>query len=459
MCGVFGVYTRLWPCDINLPEVIYLGLQALQHRGQEAAGIATANYNGSIHNYRQKGLVNTVFNPSNLKELKGNVGIGHTRYSTTGSDRYLQPTIEKGILDCGDMAMAHNGNLINIEPLRWWFDDEHASDSWLLGKLIAQKGREFGYEEGLKKAITKVEGAYSIVMASKNLLMAARDPYGFRPLVIGTIGSPMKEIKDRDVYETYVIASETCALDIVGATYLRDVKPGELVTITASGLRSYKLFKQQQHRTCIFEDVYFSRPDSRVDKGATIYSTRKRLGMFLGAEDTTAISTIDLVIGVPDSGMPAAIGYAKARGLEYAEGFIKNRYVGRTFIQPIQSLRESDLHVKLNVLTDVVKNKNLVVIDDSIVRGTTTKKLVKMLREAGAKDIHFRITAPPVKNSCIYGVDTPDKSKLIASSKSIEEIRQHIGATSLSFISLESMKKATNREGFCDACFTGDYPI
>jgi len=427
MCGVFGIYTKLAPDQFNVPHAIYLGLQALQHRGQEAAGIATAELNGTIHAHRQQGLVNTIFNPTVLANLKGNVGVGHTRYSTAGNEKYLQPTIEKGNQDVSDMAFAHNGNLVNTNDLKWWFDDTEASDSWLLGKLIAQKGREHGYPLGIERALVNVEGAYSVVHASKGCLLAARD---------------------------------TCALDIVGAKYLRDVKPGELIKITARGIDSYTMnLSIQQHKKCIFEDVYFSRPDSRYARGETIYTTRKRMGMFLSAEDTTPKSQIDLIVGVPDSGLPAAIGYSYASEIPYGEAFIKNRYVGRTFIQPIQELRESDLHVKLNVLTDVVMGKRLIVIDDSIVRGTTTRKLVKMLREAGAKEIHFRITAPPVKFPCYFGVDTPNQKKLIAHNMSVEETRQHIGADSLRYISLDSMKKATGRRGFCDACFTGDYPI
>jgi len=460
MCGVFGIYSTLESSQLNIPQAIYLGLQALQHRGQEAAGIATVEKNGEINVHRQQGLVNTIFNPTILNKLKGNVGVGHTRYSTTGSEEYLQPTIEENNDHIGNMALAHNGNLINTESLKWEFKNyAKASDSWLLSKFIKQKSKQKGYALGIETALMNVEGAFSIVHASKNMLIAARDTFGFRPLVIGTIGKPIEGLSC-DEYSTYVIASETCALDIVGAKFLREVKPGELIKIDKFGIRSYDMnLIIKKPKKCIFEDVYFSRPDSRIEKGETIYSTRKRLGMYLATEDKMKASNIDLVVGVPDSGIPGGIGYALEKGVNYGEAFIKNRYVGRTFIQPIQALRESDLHVKLNVLTDVVKDKRLVVIDDSIVRGTTTRKLVKMLRDAGAKEVHLRITAPPVKFSCMYGVDTPDQDKLIAYSKnSVEEIRKHIGADSLCYISLNNMKKATGREGFCDACFTGDYP-
>jgi amidophosphoribosyltransferase len=448
-CGIFGVYAS----GENVAKLTYFGLYALQHRGQESAGIAT--FEGTqVHLHKDMGLVSQVFNESILNNLPGDIAVGHTRYSTTGSSRKVnaQPAVVETCL--GSLALAHNGNLVNTVQLREELLKnkcklETTTDSEMIAFAIAEEinaGADF--LDGCIRAFNRLQGAFSLVIGTSEGIMGVRDPYGIRPLVIGTLGNnPVR----------YVLASETCGLDIIGAEYLRDVEPGELVWITDNGLASFHWNSQQKRKLCIFEMIYFARPDS-VMHNESLYSYRLRLGQRL-AEETPADA--DLVIGVPDSGIPAAIGYAQASGIPYAEGLIKNRYVGRTFIQPTQSMRETGIRMKLNPLKDVLNGKRIVIVDDSIVRGTTSRKLVKALREAGAVDVHMRISSPPVTHPCFYGIDTDTQEQLIAATNSVEEIAKQLEVDSLAYLSWQGMLKATREdpESFCSACFTGKYPV
>ncbi len=448
-CGVFGIYA---PGE-DVAKLTYFGLYALQHRGQESAGIAT--FEGeTVHLHKDMGLVSQVFNESSLGHLPGNLAVGHTRYSTTGSSRVVnaQPVVVETRL--GSLALAHNGNLVNTKELREELlsrncDFVSTTDSEAIAVAIASevdKGK--GWLEAAISAFGMCQGAFSLTIATPKGVMGVRDPHGVRPLVIGTL--PTTPVR-------YVLASETCGLDIIGAEFLRDVEPGELVWITEQGMASFHWSQQQKRKLCIFEMIYFARPDSQME-GESLYSYRLRIGRLLAAESP---ADADIVIGVPDSGIPAAIGFSQASGIPYAEGLIKNRYVGRTFIQPTQTMRESGIRMKLNPLKDVLEGKRVIIIDDSIVRGTTSRKIVKALRDAGATAVHMRISSPPVTHPCFYGIDTDNQDQLIAATKSVAEIGAQIGVDSLAFLSWDGMLKATNEDpmSFCSACFTGDYPI
>ena len=448
-CGVFDIYA---PGE-DVTKLTYFGLYALQHRGQESAGIAT--FQGEeVNLYKGMGLVSHVFNESILSQMPGDMAVGHTRYSTTGSSKVVnaQPAVVETRL--GKLALAHNGNLVNTTTLREELLKRDCNlitttDSEMIAFAIAEQVNEGqDWLEGAIRAFHQCQGAFSLVIGTPAGLMGARDPNGIRPLVIGILeGSPQR----------YVLASETCGLDIIGAEYLRDVEPGELVWITDDGLASFHWSKEPQRKLCIFEMIYFARPDSVVHD-ETLYSYRMRLGRQLAADSPI---DADIVIGVPDSGIPAAIGFSQASGITYAEGLIKNRYVGRTFIQPTQAMRESGIKMKLNPLKDVLAGKRVVIIDDSIVRGTTSRKIVKALRDAGATEVHMRISSPPVTHPCFYGIDTDTQDQLIAATKSVEEIAQLIGVDSLAYLSIEGMLKSTGEDtnNFCSACFNGDYPI
>jgi amidophosphoribosyltransferase len=448
-CGVFGVYAP----EEEVAKLTYFGLYALQHRGQESAGIAVFE-GDQLHLHKDMGLVSQVFKESVLNELTGTIAVGHTRYSTTGSSHKAnaQPAVIPTRL--GNLALAHNGNLVNTLSLRELLEKRGCdfittTDSEMIAVAIAQEvnqGKD--WLEGAISAFQLCVGAYSLVIGTPQGIMGVRDANGIRPLVIGILeGNPQR----------YVLASETCALDIIGAEYLRDVEPGELVWITDSGLASFHWAKKPEKKLCIFEMIYFARPDSIVHE-ETLYTYRLRLGHQLARE---SFVEADLVMGVPDSGIPAAIGFSQISGIAYGEGLIKNRYVGRTFIQPTQHMRESGIRMKLNTLKDVLNGKRVIIVDDSIVRGTTSRKIVKALRDAGATEVHMRISSPPVTHPCFYGIDTDDQKQLIAATKSIQDIEAQIGVDSLAYLTWEGMLQATGEDtnGFCSACFTGDYPI
>lgn len=447
-CGVFGLYAP----EEDVAKLTYFGLYALQHRGQESAGIAT--FEGDrVHSHKDMGLVSQVFKESVLNTLTGELAVGHTRYSTTGSSHKAnaQPAIVPTRL--GSLALAHNGNLVNTLELRSKLEQQGhdfntTTDSEMIAIAIGQQvDRGKDWLEAAISAFQLCTGAYSLVIGTPIGLMGARDPFGIRPLVIGTLeGSPTR----------YVLASETCGLDIIGADFLREVEPGELVWITEEGLASFHWAAQPSKKLCIFEMIYFARPDSMMHE-ETLYSYRLRLGEQLAKESYVEA---DLVMGVPDSGIPAAIGFSKVSGIPYGEGLIKNRYVGRTFIQPTQHMRESGIRMKLNPLKDVLQGKRIIIVDDSIVRGTTSSKIVKALREAGATEVHMRISSPPVTHPCFYGIDTDSQSQLIAATQSVAEIAAKIGVDSLAYLSWQGMLERTGEDtnGFCSACFTGDYP-
>ncbi|MDZ8053038.1 MAG: amidophosphoribosyltransferase [Aulosira sp. ZfuVER01] len=448
-CGVFGVYA---PGE-DVAKLTYFGLYALQHRGQESAGIAT--FEGTkVHLHKDMGLVSQVFHESTLTELPGSLAIGHTRYSTTGSSRKVnaQPAVVESRL--GSLALAHNGNLVNTVQLREELLKSKCNlvtttDSEMIAFAIAEEvNAGANWLDGCIRAFNRCQGAFSLVIGTPVGIMGVRDPNGIRPLVIGSLaGDP----------DRYVLASETCGLDIIGADYVRDVEPGELVWIDEEGLTSVRWHQQPQKKLCIFEMIYFARPDSLMHD-ESLYSYRMRLGRQLAAESAV---DADIVFGVPDSGIPAAIGFSQASGISYGEGLIKNRYVGRTFIQPTQMMRESGIRMKLNPLKDVLAGKRVIIVDDSIVRGTTSRKLVKTLREAGAVEVHMRISSPPVTHPCFYGIDTDTQDQLIAATKSVEEIAKQLEVDTLAYLSWEGMLEATGEDtnNFCSACFTGDYPV
>jgi amidophosphoribosyltransferase len=442
-CGVVGVYGH--------PEaatLAYLGLYALQHRGQESAGIVASNGEALI-SHRGMGHVAEIFDQSILARLEGRLAIGHNRYSTSGSTvlKNCQPFVVEWAH--GALAIAHNGNLVNADELRTRLEArgsifQSTVDSEVIIHLIAASS-ETTLVGRIVDALSQVRGAYSLVFLTEDRIIAARDPAGFRPLVVGRVN------------DAVVIASETCALDLVDARYERDVQPGEILTISARGLESVHPFPPATRHNCVFEYIYFARPDSRVF-GRNVYEVRKELGRQLARESGVPA---DIVIPVPDSGLPAAIGYAEEAKLPFEMGLIRNHYVGRTFIEPSSSIRHFGVKVKLNALREVLGGKRVVVVDDSIVRGTTSRKLVHMIRQAGAREVHMRISSPPTTNPCFYGIDTPTREELIASSHSVEEIREYLGADSLAYLSEAGMYAFTGgrREGFCDACFTGRYPI
>ncbi len=451
-CGVFGIYDF----DGNdVASTVYYGLFALQHRGQESCGIAvsdTSGPKGLVKSHKGMGLVNEVFTPEQLEALKGDIGIGHTRYSTAGSStrENAQPLVLNYVK--GTLGLAHNGNLVNAPELRRELEYTGAIfqttiDSEVIAYHIARERiHTSSVEEAVSRAMDKILGAYSLIVMSPRKLIGARDPYGFRPLCIGK----------RD--NAYILASESCALDTIGATFVRDVEPGEIVTITPQfGIvsdKSHCLPKQDEAR-CIFEYIYFARPDSHFD-GVSVYQARILSGRFLAMDSPVEA---DLVVGVPESGNAAALGYSLESGIPYGTAFVKNSYVGRTFIKPGQSSRESSVMVKLNVLKEAVKGKRVIMIDDSIVRGTTSDRIVKMLRDAGAKEVHMRVSSPPFLHPCYFGTDVPAEDQLIAHNRTIEEIREVIGADSLAYLRTERLGEMVGGLGHCTACFTGEYPI
>ncbi|MFC7050605.1 amidophosphoribosyltransferase [Emcibacter nanhaiensis] len=448
-CGVFGIYNH----EESAAHTV-LGLHALQHRGQEAAGIVT--FDGrNFHSHKSMGHVADNFNSQKVIEsLPGMSAIGHVRYSTTGGSamRNIQPLFAD--LSSGGFAVAHNGNLTNAWTLRKILVEKGAifqstSDSEVMIHLVATSTYT-NLVDRVVDALRRIEGAYSVVALSQKKLIGARDPLGVRPLVLGKLSD-----------DTYIFASETCALDIIGAEYIRDVEPGELIVIDADGLTSHHPFPAKKPRPCIFEHVYFSRPDS-ITNDRSVYEVRKNIGKELAKESTVEA---DLVIPVPDSGVPAAIGYAQQSGIPFELGIIRNHYVGRTFIEPSDQIRHLGVKLKHNANKAEIEGKSIVLIDDSIVRGTTSIKIVEMMRAAGAKEVHMRIASPPTTNSCFYGVDTPEKDKLLASRMSVEEMAKYIDADSLAFVSIDGLYRAvgetsrdSNSPQYCDACFSGDYP-
>ncbi len=443
-CGIFGIYGH--PEAANLT---YLGLYALQHRGQEGAGICSSD-GRQLFIEKSMGLVADIFTEKRLKRLPGYIAIGHNRYSTAGTSvlKNVQPIVANFAL--GSLAIAHNGNLVDAMELRSSLEEEGAifqstSDSEVIVHLIAHsKGNDF-YER-VAHAVTQINGSFSLLILREKEIIAVRDPYGVRPFSLG--------IKDG----AYVLASETCAFDLIGATYVRDIEPGELLIINKQGLESLKLFNNHRKAFCIFEFIYFSRPDSNIFGGQNVNEMRKEFGRQLARESTT---DADLVIPVPDSGVPAAIGFSEVSKIPFDFGLIRNHYVGRTFIEPKHSIRHFGVKIKLNPVRKLLEGKRLIVIDDSIVRGTTSKKIVKMLREGGgAKEVHLKISSPPTIGPCFYGIDTPTRQELIASTHLLEEIRKYITADSLSYLSLEGLKKIVpNSSDYCTACFDCNYPI
>ncbi len=449
-CGVVAIHAH--------PEaetLAYLGLHALQHRGQESAGIVTSD-GERLHSHRAMGTVAEIFTEDVLKPLRGILAIGHTRYSTAGDSALLnaQPIMVQS--NKGAIAIAHNGNLVNAQAIRARLEGQGSifqtnSDTEVLVHLIALS-REQTLPDAIADALRRVEGAFSLVMISRDRIFAVRNPRGFRPLAMGRIPAPTGEKKD-----TVVFASETCAFDLVGAHYERDVKPGELVIVGPEGVSSRFYSPSPAQSSCIFEHVYFSRPDSIVF-GRSVDQSRDLMGRQLARE---APVDADIVVPVPDSGNTAAIGYSAESGIPFRLGLIRNHYIGRTFIEPQQSVRDFGVKLKLNPVRSLLEGKRVVLIDDSIVRGTTSRKIVRMIRNAGAREVHMRISCPPTISPCFYGVDTPSKKQLIAANKSIDEIREYIGADSLAYLSLEGLKKACGegeKTTYCSACYSGQYP-
>ena len=442
MCGIFGVYPHK-----DAAHLTCLGLYALQHRGEESSGIITRNGN-KVYLHKALGLVSEVFDEKIVRSLRGELAIGHVRYSTTGSSniKNTQPFYVKSKI--GDIAIAHNGNLTNTLALHRELEDNGAlfqtsMDSEIIAHLLAHSPKE-NDKETIIWALSQLEGAYSLVLMLNDVLIGARDTFGWRPLCLGKLDG------------AYILASETCALDLVGAQYLRDIEPGEVLFIYKDRIESFKPFKKTQQAFCIFEYIYFSRPDSNIF-GHNVYQARKKLGEQLAVEFPVEG---DLVMPIPDSGMFAALGFAKASGIPYEVGMIRNHYIGRTFIQPSQSVRDFRVKVKLNPVKEVLIGKRVVIIEDSIVRGTTSRVRVKTIREAGAKEVHMCVSCPPLKFPCFYGIDFPTKKELIASKHTIEWIRDFIGVDSLQYLSLEGMLESMPipAENFCTACFTGKYP-
>ncbi|GFZ31517.1 amidophosphoribosyltransferase [Clostridium zeae] len=443
-CGVFGVFSKN---NLDVARITYYGLYALQHRGQESAGIAVSD-GDNIKLHKDLGLITEAFKERHLEELKGHVAIGHVRYSTTGSTNVenAQPLLSSYKL--GSIAIAHNGNLVNADVLRELLEDSghvfHTSiDSEVIISLIA-RGAKRGIERAIADAVQTIKGSFALVMMTKDKLIGVRDSNGIRPLCIGKID------------DSYILASESCALDTVGADFVRDVKPGEIVIIDEHGIESVRYSEQTQCETCVFEYIYFARPDSTID-GINVHQSRIKVGEMLFKESQV---DADIVIGVPDSGISAAIGYSRASGIPYETGFVKNKYVGRTFITPNQEMRERAVSVKLNPLKVNVEGKRVILIDDSIVRGTTSRHLVEALRKAGATEVHFRVASPVVKFPCYFGIDISYRKELIGSDRTVEEINEVIGADSLAYISLEGLLRCFGeKKGYCLGCFNGVYPV
>ena len=450
-CGVFGVFGHEEAANLT-----YLGLYALQHRGQENAGIASSAGNG-LKVHKGNGIVADVFTEDDINRLEGTSAIGHVRYSTSGTSdmRDAQPFVVD--YSRGSIAVAHNGNIVNAPMLRAEFEAygsifQSTMDTEAVVHLIASC-KESSLTDRIIYALGRLRGSYSIAFLTESTLVAARDPHGFRPLALG-------KLKD-----AWVVASETCAFDLIDAEYVRDIEPGELVVIDKSGLKSYRPFEPVKHTPCIFEFIYFARPDSDIF-GANVYDVRKEFGRELSKEHHVEA---DVVIPVPDSGVAAALGYAHAAGLPFELGLVRNHYVGRTFIEPKDSIRHFGVKLKLNGVKEVLKGKRVVVVDDSIVRGTTSMKIVKMIRDAGAKEVHMRISSPPTAHPCYYGIDTPNRDKLIAANQSVAEINKYITSDTLGYLSVEGLYRAIGKEfkargkgvesSYCDACFTGEYPV
>lgn len=455
-CGVFGIYVPQKKSGrgkagaeelADVARLTYYGLYALQHRGQESAGIAVSDGHG-IELHKAMGLVADVFDERTLDSMQGNVAIGHVRYSTTGSSLVVnaQPLVFRYLQ--GMMALAHNGNLTNVAQLHHRLATvgsvfQSTTDSEIIVNLIARYSQD-NIEDALMKCMIDIKGAYALVMMTENKLFGVRDPFGIRPLCLGRLG------------KAYVLASESCALDTIGAEFIRDVEPGEIIIIDENGLKSLKTLPAIQRAGCIFEYIYFARPDSNID-GYNVNRARREMGRQLARE---AKIEADIVISVPDSGTSAALGFSEESGIPYELGLIKNRYIGRTFIQPTQKNRDLGVRLKLNPIREILKGKRVIMVDDSIVRGTTSKKIVRMLREAGASEVHMLVSSPPTVYSCFYGIDTSEE-ELIAARMTVPEITEYIGADSLHYLSLEGLLKCfPGGEGlFCTACFSGDYPV
>jgi len=451
-CGVVAIFA---PGE-DVARLTYYALYALQHRGQESAGIASSD-GQTIVVYKELGLVAQVFDETVLSSLKGHLAIGHTRYSTSGSTTWenAQPSYKSS--PAGQIALAHNGNLVNAPQLKASLARSggdptprkaqlpSTSDTDIVAAHIA-RANTGDMREAIAKVMPQLSGAFSFTIMDEKRIYGARDPNGFRPLSLGRLEGG-----------GWVLASETCALDLLGARFIRDVEPGELVTIDESGIASER-FAEARYATCVFEHVYFARPDSTL-MGQNVYATRYRMGQRLAAE--APVPNADLIVPVPDSGVPAAQGFAAAAGVPYGEGFVKNRYVGRTFIQPTQAMRQQGIRLKLNPLREVIEGRRIVVTDDSIVRGNTTKQIVAMLKEAGAREVHLRVSSPPIKWPCFYGIDMPDQDELIAATTSLEDIEKHVNADSLAYLSVDGMLESTQipKDAFCTACFTSNYPI
>jgi amidophosphoribosyltransferase len=443
MCGIFGIFNHS-----EASNHTYLGLYALQHRGQESGGIVSSD-GKRLHLYRQMGLVSEIFTRDILKKLSGKSAIGHVRYSTAGSSelKNAQPFVVDYAK--GSIAIAHNGNLTNAFLIRSELESKGSifqsnMDTEVIVHLIAHsKAKTFA--ERTIQALSQVEGAYSLLFLTEKELVAVRDPFGFRPLVLG-------HLRDAPV-----VASETCALDLINAQFLREIEPGEMLLINENGVQSFKPFPQKQHHQCIFEFIYFARPDSFIFN-RNVYEVRKSLGIQLAKESP---AEVEMVVPIPDSGVPATLGYAYESKIPLEMGMIRNHYVGRTFIEPEQSIRHFGVKIKLNPVKGLMEGKRIVTVDDSIVRATTSRKINRMFRHAGVKEVHVRISSPPITHPCFFGIDTPKRSELIASSHTIKEIQKYINASSLNYLSLEGLKKCVKGEAekFCYACFTGDYPL
>jgi len=443
MCGIFGIYGHQ-----EASKLAYLGLYALQHRGQESAGIATSD-GKFLYSHREMGLVADIFKENILESLKGDKAISHTRYSTTGSSllKNAQPFVVEYLN--GSIAVAHNGNIVNALMIREELEKngsifQSTMDTEVIVHLLAQSRNDFILDKMID-ALSRVKGAYSLLFLTEDSLIVARDPHGFRPLVIGNLKG------------SHIFASETCALDLIEAEFVREVEPGELIVINNQGLSSYKPFKKESSTFCIFEFVYFSRPDSNI-MGRSVYEVRKNLGRELFKEHPV---DADVVIPIPDSGVPAAIGFSIESGIPFETALIRNHYIGRTFIEPKDSIRHFGVKIKLNPVKEAIRGKRVVIIDDSIVRGTTIRKIINMIRQCDPREVHVRISSPPTTHSCFYGIDTPDRMKLIAATHNVEEIREFLGSDSLEYLSVEGLHRGVGSRGenFCDACFTGNYPV
>lgn len=443
-CAIVGIFNNK-----DAAKLAYFSLFSMQHRGQEAAGISSSD-GKKMHTIKNRGLVTQVFDDEKLKPLKGHMAVGHTRYSTAGDDSILDAQPVYARYDLGEMAIVHNGNLTNAQSIRDKLIAKGAifqtfMDTENLIHLIAKSDEEKLIDR-IIDGVKKIEGAYSLIVQSRSKMFAIRDPHGFRPLSLGKVG------------DGYIVASETCAFDLVGATYIREVKPGEMLVFEKGAEpKSVQIFEERTPKHCIFEYVYFARPDSNIYE-KNVYQLRKNMGEELAKE---SMVKADMVVPVPDGGVPAAIGFSQASGIPFEMAIMRNHYVGRTFIEPTQEMRDLKVKMKLSPIQSVIKGKRVVIIDDSIVRGTTSKKIVHLLKEAGAKEVHMRISSPPTTDPCFYGVDTPSKDKLIASNMSNQEICDYIGADSLAYLSVDGLYKSVNskKENFCTACFTGDYVI